>query len=143
MIVDLSLFQLLLEARLPHPIARAAAIWVAMTWNFLWNRRLTFPGGRKLGIRRQYVRYLVSSGLGAVLSWSTSVGLAVILPDERIWLMAGAVVGIGIGTTTNFLLASRWVFTSRRARAANTEQREDLSPDGERSVLKDQVGPRG
>ena len=41
MIVDLSFFALLSHVLSFGP-ARASAIWLAMTWNFMLNRRLTF-----------------------------------------------------------------------------------------------------
>lgn len=110
MAVDLSLLHLLLAAGQPYPLTRALAIAVAMTWNFAWNRRLTFPGARQAGVLPQYARYVGSSGLGALLSWSTAVALSNILPAGRLWLTLGAVIGVGVGTATNFLLSSRWVF---------------------------------
>jgi len=53
MVPDLLCFATLLTW-LPVPLARATAIWVAMTWNFLLNRWLTFSDARTQSAVRQY-----------------------------------------------------------------------------------------
>jgi dolichol-phosphate mannosyltransferase len=115
--VDLSAYALLL--RIPAfriAIARALAIWVAMTWNFFLNRRLTFSYSRLGSKLVQYPRFVATCTLGAVLSWSVAVGLARLAPFFARHLMLGAIVGIIVGTACNFLISRHYVFRRQAAR---------------------------
>ena len=114
-IVDLSIYRALLHAALPTPVARAAAILVAMSWNFLLNRNWTFRTSRDQSGWVQYPKYLLSSALGAGVSWSVSMALSHGVRFFRSHLMLAALAGIAAGTLANFLLSSRWVFARRRA----------------------------
>jgi dolichol-phosphate mannosyltransferase len=109
-VVDLSIYRSLLHLQLPSPAARAVAILVAMTCNFLLNRNWTFRASRDHSAWEQYPKYLLSSGLGAVVSWAGSMGLSHGVGWFHSHLMLAALAGIAAGTVTNFLLASRWVF---------------------------------
>jgi dolichol-phosphate mannosyltransferase len=113
-VVDLSVYRFLLHLHLPNPVARAVAILVAMTCNFLLNRNWTFHDSRDQSAWVQYSRYVVSSALGAVVSWSVSMALSHGASFFHAHLMLAALVGIAAGTVTNYLLASRWVFARMR-----------------------------
>jgi len=88
-VVDLATLAGLRWAGLAGWSARAAAIWVAMTWNFIWNRRLTFTYSRDGNILTQYIRFVLSCSIGAVLSWSiymlmtTQIGALLGFPPTR------------------------------------------------------------
>ena len=109
-VIDLSTYTLLLHLGLAITLGRALAIWVAMTWNFALNRYLTFTYSRKASILPQYFRYVASCGIGALASWSTSMGLVktVMLFEKHV--LVAAVVGILLGTVVNFILSRTWVF---------------------------------
>src|SRR4051812_22759877 len=66
--VDL-LALMLLRMCLPFAMARGVAIWFAMTWNFLLNRRFTFAAARDESALRQYPLYCGSGLGGALVSW--------------------------------------------------------------------------
>jgi len=110
MVVDLTTYALLLTAGLLLPAARAIAILTAMTWNFALNRRVTFADRERSGVLGQYLRFVLSCSLGALLSWSVAVGL----PAAASWfadhVYAAALLGIVLGTGCNFLLSLGWVF---------------------------------
>jgi putative flippase GtrA len=113
-VVDLCVYRLLLHLQLPNPVARAVAILVAMTCNFLFNRNWTFRTSRDQSAWAQYPRYVLSSALGAVVSWSVSMALSHGVRFFHSHLMLAALSGIAAGTLTNFLLASKWVFARPR-----------------------------
>ena len=46
MMVDLLIYALLLQTGVALPLARALAIFVAIGWNFVFNRRLSFSRSR-------------------------------------------------------------------------------------------------
>jgi dolichol-phosphate mannosyltransferase len=131
MVVDLTcyaLFQLVLSrtalAHLKMPllpsgqsldlaVAGAAAIAVALVWNFSLNRRLTFSYARQGSIARQFVTYALSNALGIGLSLT----LRLLLPSHVGFFhrhkLAAAVVGIVTATGISFSM-SRWIVFARR-----------------------------
>jgi dolichol-phosphate mannosyltransferase len=127
MVVDLGLLAVLLHAGIEFYLARAAAIWVAMTWNFAGNRLITFSDREREGILWQYSRFVASCSLGAAVSWLVSVGLERWLPAFAFQPYVCAVAGIAAGLLVNFTLARHWVF--RRARRAVAQVLPP--PDGE------------
>jgi dolichol-phosphate mannosyltransferase len=112
LVVDLVTFSLLL-AILPLSVARALAIWTAMTTNFWLNRHFTFCRSRRQPPLRQYLMFCTSCLLGAVVNWSVSVGLCATFAFFDQQKMLAAVAGVLAGTASNYLLSSRVVF--RRA----------------------------
>ena len=48
----------------------AIGIATAMTWNFFWNRRVTFADAAPSPIWRQYLGFCASCSLGALISWN-------------------------------------------------------------------------
>ena len=65
MAVDLLSYALLLRAGVALPLARALAIFVAIGWNFMLNRRVSFSDARHgRPIIDQYFLWLASTALG-------------------------------------------------------------------------------
>ena len=129
--VDLLSYALLLRAGVAFPLARALAIFVANGWNFMLNRRLSFSGARHgRGVIDQYFRWLVSTALGAVVSWSVAVGLSLFHQFFFTHVFLSATLGIAAGSLANFAFARYWVFTPTRSpdAAPQTETRTRLSP---------------
>ncbi|NLF68697.1 MAG: glycosyltransferase family 2 protein [Candidatus Anammoximicrobium sp.] len=116
-VVDLLAFAASL-ALLPVPVARALAIWVAMTWNFYWNRRWTFFESREHGILWQYAMFCGACLIGAVVSWGVSVGLWHLIPFFNEYPIVAAIIGIIAGTLFNFVASSRLVFRKSSSEAA-------------------------
>jgi dolichol-phosphate mannosyltransferase len=117
--IDLFAFYLMICLNLPVPMARALAIWIAMTWNFWLNRRLTFSYSRRGNIFTQYCKYVASCSLGAIISWSTSILLIRMIPwfADRIFL--AAIIGIIAGTLLNFAVSYLWVFKADNKRSSS------------------------
>jgi dolichol-phosphate mannosyltransferase len=107
--VDLGVFTAGLML-LPVPLARAVAIWVAMTWNFYWNRRWTFFESRDGSVLRQYLLFCGACLLGAVVSWGTSVALWKYLTFFAQYPVVAAAIGIVAGVVFNFVASCRLVF---------------------------------
>jgi putative flippase GtrA len=108
MVVDLSAYTLLLLA-IPLEPARATAIWLAMTCNFVLNRRFTFGPGRG-GLLRLYILFCCSCLLGAAANWLVSVGLCVWLAFFARFKLLAAVVGVVAGMGFNYTLCRAVVF---------------------------------
>ena len=113
MAVDLAIYALLLQAGLVLPFARALAIFIAMTWNFALNRRVSFSPSRfGRPMKEQYVLWLVSCGLGAAASWSVAVSLTLFMKFFAAHVFLAAILGIVVGSLLNFIMARYWVFAS-------------------------------
>jgi len=111
MAVDLSVLSFLLPLT-SYSVARAAAIGVAMTWNFGCNRAITFRDVADGSLLLQFWRFVVSCSVGAAINWSASLLLAAKVPFFREHVLLSAVVGVALGYLLNFQLCRRWVFGS-------------------------------
>jgi dolichol-phosphate mannosyltransferase len=109
-IVDLALYRLLQALGIPIDGARALAIAIAMTWNFFLNRRLTFSLARNSHIAPQYIRFVISCSLGAMVSWSVHFSLVRSFEVFSSHVTFAALLGIVCGTLSNFLISLGWVF---------------------------------
>ncbi len=112
-VVDLFTYWVLLSLTVPIMLARAMAIWVAMTWNFWLNRRFTFSYSRRWNAFSQYFRFVATCLLGAVISWSVAMGLTELSGFFKGHVFLAAVCGILVGTICNFLSSLKWVFRRR------------------------------
>jgi dolichol-phosphate mannosyltransferase len=98
------------RAGLALAVGRGLAIWIAMTWNFFFNRRLTFSYSRGGNALEQYWKFVVACSAGAVVNWFISVLLPTKVAFFDAHKLAAAVVGILVGLIFNFVLSQRWVF---------------------------------
>ena len=110
--LDLASFSLL-GLLLSMPLARGLAIWLAMSWNFVLNRRLTFTHARRNSAARQYVLFCSACGLGAVVNWAITVGLCMGSSLFAAHPLAAAMAGIAGGTVLNYLASRYWVFRAQ------------------------------
>lgn len=109
MAVDLACFWLLLSL-LPQVVARALAIWAAMTWNFLLNRYVTFSRARENTLLQQYFGFCASCSAGALTNLTVSVGLGYASGFFGAHPLLAAACGILAGFLLNFALCRKWVF---------------------------------
>jgi dolichol-phosphate mannosyltransferase len=100
---------------LPFAAARALAIWLALSWNFSLNRRITFAYASRQHPIRQYFLYAGSCAAGALGSWTTSVALFQASPFFLANPTLAAIAGVGVGFGLNYCSCRVLVFGSRRA----------------------------
>ncbi len=84
------------------------AVWVAMTWNFLWDRKYAFWYSRN-NFFAQYLGFLLVCSVGALANFYITKSLA---ESNAITYsgFVGVIVGSAIGIAFNFLLARLLVF---------------------------------
>ena len=109
-----------------YPFVRAIAIWLAMTWNFALNRRLTFSYSRAGRLFGQYVRFVLSCSGGAAISWSIAVALRRWVPAFEQHGYLAAMVGIIVGLVFNYVFSRFWVF-----KRTDPERKENSPPGGQ------------
>jgi dolichol-phosphate mannosyltransferase len=114
MAMDLGAFALL-GSCLPLAGARASAIALAMIWNFLLNRRLTFAACHtEKPWWMQLPMFCVACLSGALSNWSVSV----VLCRASAWFdghrSLAAAVGVASGFVLNYLCCKLFVFRPSR-----------------------------
>jgi dolichol-phosphate mannosyltransferase len=124
-VVDLAALNLLL-LWLPLGGARALAIWVAMTWNFLLNRRITFAYARRQSALRQYLLFCLSCLFGALLNWTASLALLEGFDVFRRSPSLAAACGIVLAAVFNYFLC--WIVAfGREQQLADRESGQPAS----------------
>lgn len=94
--------------------AGALAIWLALSWNFSLNRRLTFSYARRQSLVRQYIMYALSNALGIAVSFLLRITLPQYFSFFDRHKLAAALVGIVTATGISFSM-SRWVVFRHQA----------------------------
>jgi putative flippase GtrA len=112
MAVDVLCF-LALAPLLALGLARALAIGVAMTWNFVLNRRFTFADARRDSIWKQYFLFCGSCLLGALLNWGVSIFLCWSSAWFATYPVAAVLAGVAAGFIFNFVLSCCFVFRAQ------------------------------
>jgi len=108
-LVNLAILTCLLAVHVPVRAAVALAIFVSMISNFALNRQFTFGFARDGSIYWQFVGFVASCSLGAVVNYVTTVRVLTFFPFVIIPQVA-ALFGIGAGTTVNFVTNRHIVF---------------------------------
>ena len=126
MVVDLAGF-FALSLIVPISLARAIAIWLAMSWNWILNRNTTFADETGRSAHEEYLMFCASCGLGGVLNWFVSLALCTNVSFFRQYPLLAGLIGIGIGTLANATLCMKYVF--RPAMSETLSETEfDLAP---------------
>jgi dolichol-phosphate mannosyltransferase len=96
-------------------LARALAIAVAMTWNFLLNRRFTFTDARREPFWKQYFLFCASCLVGAIVNWTVSIFLCRGSDWFNDHKVVAALIGVAAGFFFNFILSRRFVFRAEKS----------------------------
>ncbi|HEY6477169.1 MAG TPA: GtrA family protein, partial [Polyangia bacterium] len=92
----------------------ALAIFGAMCFNFVLNRRFSFSQTRHRPWPRQFVGFAAASSIGALINYATTLFVAGHLPGVR--LQVAALIGIAVGTLFNFTASRYLVFRGSHIR---------------------------
>ena len=114
MIVDLAGFRWLIPLT-GLAAGRAIAIWLAMTWNFEINRRVTFRKLPRSRWHRQYFGFCASCFFGAAVSWTTALGLMQMSRFFYARPVVAAILASAVAAFVNFSICRRWVFAGRKS----------------------------
>jgi dolichol-phosphate mannosyltransferase len=97
----------------PSWLAITIAIWIAMTWNFAWDRKLAFWDAQKKSIYLQYFGFILICSVGAVPNafitlWANKTE---VVPLSA---LLGGLAGASIGIVFNFLMNRFYVFRKKK-----------------------------
>jgi dolichol-phosphate mannosyltransferase len=113
-IVNLVALSTLLALAVPQRPAIALAIFGAMCFNFVLNRRFAFEHVRHRPWPRQFLGFVAASSIGALINYATTVFLAGHLSGVRV--QVAALIGIAVGTLFNFTASRYLVFRGTHIR---------------------------
>ncbi|HET9371913.1 MAG TPA: glycosyltransferase family 2 protein [Vicinamibacterales bacterium] len=116
-IVNLVALTALLWAGLPMRGAVAAAIFVAMCFNFVLNRRFSFSEARHGSRVRQFFGFVAASSVGAAVNYA--VTMFMLSHPMGMRPQAAALIGIAAGTLFNFVTSRYLVFRMSHVRPRN------------------------
>ena len=91
------------------PLAIALAVWLAMTWNFIWDRKYAFWNSRQQPIYTQYIGFVLICSVGVLANFFITLALS---KSEAIPLagLIGVSIGSAVGIIFNFLMTRLIVF---------------------------------
>ena len=113
-VVNLAALSALLALAVPQRPAIAIAIFAAMCFNFVLNRRFSFSASRNRSWPRQFLGFVAASSVGALINYATT--LFVVGRVSGIRLQVAALVGIVVGTLFNFTASRYLVFRGSHVR---------------------------
>ena len=108
--VGLGMINLVMRLHPNFVLANVAAFFVAVTWNFLLNRRFTFRNANDKPIGVQWMLFVVSSLFGTAVNWAVSFTLYFRFAFFEQYYNLPALCGVAVGYTVNFILAKLIVF---------------------------------
>jgi putative flippase GtrA len=113
--VNLVCLTLLLAAGLDARIAVASAIFAAMGFNFVLNRRFSFAVVPTAPWRRQFAGFVAASSVGAMVNYALTVWL--LASWTAMPAQVAALAGIAAGTLFNFVTSRYLVFRTAHVRS--------------------------
>jgi dolichol-phosphate mannosyltransferase len=106
-----------------HFTARALSFWGAASWNWAWNRVLTFSNRQKTAMLVQWPSFLLTSLLGFAINVGSYYVLTHYVPFFESHKILALVVGVLLGFGFNFLTARLLVFIPYEAELLEEERR--------------------
>jgi dolichol-phosphate mannosyltransferase len=111
-VVNLAALTLLVHMGTPVRAAVALAIFIAMCFNFVLNRRFSFAIVRGASWGRQFAGFVAASSIGAGVNYATT--LVVLAHPRGVRPQTASLVGIAVGTLFNFAASRHWVFRDKK-----------------------------
>jgi len=97
-------------AGMGHVVARAFSFWGAASWNWAWNRVLTFSHTKKVAKLVQWPGFLLTSLLGFAINVGSYYVLTHYVPYFMTHMILALVIGVLLGFGFNFITARLLVF---------------------------------
>jgi len=105
-----------------HVAARALSFWGAASWNWAWNRVLTFSNRKKTAKFAQWSGFLFTSLLGFAINVGSYYVLTHYVPYFEVHKILALLAGVLLGFGFNFLTARLLVFIPYEAELLEEER---------------------
>jgi len=110
-VVDLALYLgLQWLTGLGHVGARALSFWGAVSWNWIWNRLLTFSNRQKTSMWVQWPSFVLTSLVGFAINVGSYYVLTHYVPYFSVHRILALALGVLLGFGFNFITARLLVF---------------------------------
>lgn len=106
-----------------HFAARAFSFWGAASWNWAWNRMLTFSNRQKTAMLVQWPSFVLTSLLGFAINVGSYYVLTHYVPYFETHKIVALMIGVLLGFGFNFLTARLLVFIPYEAELLEEERR--------------------
>lgn len=103
-------FALQIYFGLGHNLARAISFWPAATWNWIWNRTITFTHREKSKHLTQWLSFLATSLAGFAMNFGAYTVLTAYVPFFIEHKFFALIIGVLVGMGFNFMMARIFVF---------------------------------
>ena len=110
LLIDILTYLLLLTLNTPHLWARAIAYWPAVTFNWFFNRTITFKERPRRPPWSQWAKFSLAGILSFLINWGIYAGLTLHTPFFADHRLLALLIGVIIGTISNFLLSHHLIF---------------------------------
>ena len=107
-VVNLAVITLLMILGMSKEPAVVLAIGVSICTNFLLNRRFTFSHSKDKPMISQFIKYVVSVSVGALVNIIVALWLLQLYPDMK--AQVASIIGIVVATLVNFVTMKFIVF---------------------------------
>jgi dolichol-phosphate mannosyltransferase len=122
-LIDVLIYLGLQLAGLGHVAARAASFWGAVSWNWIWNRLLTFSNRQKTSMLVQWPSFVLTSLVGFAINVGSYYVLTHYVPFFETHKIAALAMGVLLGFGFNFLTARLLVFIPYENELRDEERR--------------------
>lgn len=95
---------------LHHQVARAFSFWGSASWNWAWNRLVTFQDRKKTNRFRQWLAFVTTSLLGFAVNWGSYFVLTTHVEFFDRYRILTLAIGVLLGMGFNFMMARIFVF---------------------------------
>ena len=109
-VVDLTFYLGLQAFGMEHRLARFLSFWPAVSWNWWFNRRVTFDDRPRQAPTRQWARFVVASLVGLGINVGSYLVLTSFVEIFIHHPLYAFVLGIALGGGVNFLVSSLYVY---------------------------------
>ena len=110
-VVDLCCYLLLQLVGFSHLGARALSFWFAGSWNWFWNRTLTFSEYEKKQRIKQWLAFLGGSLVGFAINFGSYATLTDNVDFFAQYKILALALGVALGMGFNFMFSRFFVFS--------------------------------
>ena len=120
--LQMAALALLLAARCPYLPATAVAVEAAVLHNFFWHERWTWADrtAGQPGVVRRFARFNLSTGAASI--FGNVMFMAVYVDGLGIHPLLANALAVASTAVVNFLVADRWVFSSKGGREGTDKE---------------------
>ena len=98
---------------IPHLLARGGSYWFSASWNWFWNRTLTFHDSDKARKFPQWSKYLGMCLISFIPNWGTYYLLTAQVPFFSEYPQLALIAGVGVGMCFNFFISFLVILSAR------------------------------